>query len=581
MIGLHLSRRAACQRAAAWSFLLVVLSLVGAPAASAQSCPSSWDDAGVPIPDPAPPAPDGTAPSDILQLHSFIQAEGIDSIEAYLADLPPHLRQSYAFVDSSRAGRPADTQRPRIILFGSDARFLAALGSHPDDPERETIDLAQLNDATGFWDFASIDFSAEPPRLITDSSNCQSCHGTPPRPIWGSYNDWPGTFGETRDRLSAEQATSVRAFHDLAEGQPVDPIYPADRFTYLEYDATMADAQDDSIFSLPERVYPYANTVFNHELSMAIGEGVYRRMANHPRWPLLREAYLFTSACRDHLPDFYDSDGYAAAIELISAVGGTPTPSPPNAVYDLLEISPDNDFSIHRLAFETPDVAWAGSGAFIYGLVEFLTLLDLSAVDPQIAQILDETPDLQTPFSDGCFPNLAELARYRLYQGWTLRTEARREARATQIDLNINRGRQGMLQPISQDLCPLLEQTLQTRMQDGLGAVPDGSRLPGRPLRVDKQPDGRLLFEWDVSCGNSADYALYRGTLGNFTSHAPRNCSTAGQPSTVDVMPPGDAYFLVVPVNAMFEGSYGIDGQGGRRPAGATTCREAQLIACE
>jgi hypothetical protein len=109
-------------------------------------------------------------------------------------------------------------------------------------------------------------------------------------------------------------------------------------------------------------------------------------------------------------------------------------------------------------------------------------------------------------------------------------------------------------------------------------ALPAAGDVAG--LRADRSGGG-VTLSWDGSCvATDADYAVYEGTLGAFTSHAPRLCSTAGARSAALALPAGDAYWLVVPRNAAAEGSYGRDGGGAERPPAVAACLPASVAAC-
>jgi hypothetical protein len=84
---------------------------------------------------------------------------------------------------------------------------------------------------------------------------------------------------------------------------------------------------------------------------------------------------------------------------------------------------------------------------------------------------------------------------------------------------------------------------------------------------------GFLGLSWSPSCdAGDVGYAVYRGTLGQFTSHVRRNCTVAltefseflfsGEPSF---------YYLVVPQGECTEGSYGLS-TAGERPAASNAC---------
>jgi hypothetical protein len=105
------------------------------------------------------------------------------------------------------------------------------------------------------------------------------------------------------------------------------------------------------------------------------------------------------------------------------------------------------------------------------------------------------------------------------------------------------------------------------------GTVPDGAVVPGVPLRVAPAGAGDLRLTWDASCSSGAvDYEVYEGSIGDFTSHAPRLCSTAGATTATLTPAAGNTYYLVVPANGVREGSYGRRSDGFERPPGALAC---------
>jgi len=109
----------------------------------------------------------------------------------------------------------------------------------------------------------------------------------------------------------------------------------------------------------------------------------------------------------------------------------------------------------------------------------------------------------------------------------------------------------------------------------GAGRVPDAG------LAVNKAADGAIALAWTASCSSAdADYAVYEGSLGDFASRAPRTCTTGGLRSLELTPAAGDAYYLIVPVHADREGSYGEDGSGAERPQAAGACAPQVLHAC-
>ena len=108
----------------------------------------------------------------------------------------------------------------------------------------------------------------------------------------------------------------------------------------------------------------------------------------------------------------------------------------------------------------------------------------------------------------------------------------------------------------------------------GAGRVPDS-------LTVAKGPGESLSLSWGASCSSAdADYAVYEGSLGSFAARVPRTCTTAGAQNYNLTPAAGDAYYLIVPVHADREGSYGTDGTGAERPQAAGACAAQTVHVC-
>ena len=105
---------------------------------------------------------------------------------------------------------------------------------------------------------------------------------------------------------------------------------------------------------------------------------------------------------------------------------------------------------------------------------------------------------------------------------------------------------------------------------------------PDWALSVGTGGDGQHFnFSTGASClATDIDYEIYEGTLGNFASHLPIACSTAGA-RTASISPaPGDTYYLVAARNASVEGSLGKDSALAERLASTAACRPRGLGAC-
>lgn len=99
-------------------------------------------------------------------------------------------------------------------------------------------------------------------------------------------------------------------------------------------------------------------------------------------------------------------------------------------------------------------------------------------------------------------------------------------------------------------------------------------------LTVSPAGSGDLLLGWDPSCrAGDTDYAVYEGSLGSFSTHVDRTCSTGGATTWTLAPSAGNTYYLVVPTNGTREGSYGLDSSGAERGQGTAAC-VTQQVAC-
>jgi len=99
----------------------------------------------------------------------------------------------------------------------------------------------------------------------------------------------------------------------------------------------------------------------------------------------------------------------------------------------------------------------------------------------------------------------------------------------------------------------------------------------------------QLTLTWGASCSAGAvDYAVYEGTLASLGTgvydHDQIVCSDLTPTLTETIVPlAGDTYYLVVPLGASAEGSYGARRDGAvltERPTGTTQCVATQALGC-
>jgi hypothetical protein len=98
------------------------------------------------------------------------------------------------------------------------------------------------------------------------------------------------------------------------------------------------------------------------------------------------------------------------------------------------------------------------------------------------------------------------------------------------------------------------------------GPVPDGNHVAGTQMTVQRGvAPGEVIIDWQPTC-DAHDHAIYFGSVGSFTSYIDAVCD-AGMSGSRTVTPAaGNIFWVVVGVNGLFEGSYGVDSGVTERP---------------
>ena len=348
---------------------------------------------------------------------AFVQENQVSSVAELLEALPAELTESYTLMAESQSRHDASVDQPRIIMYGTDARFLMGVSSHTDDPLREVIEMVELDSVTGYWRFSQLDFTVTPAFHDTDESVCQGCHGMPLRPIWGQYPDWPGAFGADEDNMTAEQAASAIA---LKRTQAT-----SDRFKQLLF-PTDHSIENNRTLYLPSRSYGYANTAFNFELAASVAEGMFKRVKATPLYDQFSYMLLSSGWCRNsELPPFED---------VIKEVG----------------LDGPNDFMLHKFAGESPDSGdrsydWNQGSTSLADIFQFLILDDLVKTDSALADIVQSIEPKRSNW---------------VHEWWHIRGEERRDYLLNSFDLYDSDLRpQEIIQPIRESLCACINGT--------------------------------------------------------------------------------------------------------------------------
>ena len=309
-------------------------------------------------------------------LVDLVDDNNITNVADFLSALPPYMGESFTLMEETRSRHRASLEYPRLIMYGPDARLLLGVSSHPLDPLREVVEVAELDETTGLWRFSQFDFRNA---FVhdTNTETCTGCHGSPLRPIWGEYPNWPGAFAGQDERLSGGQAAVL-----------LDLKYdPFDRFHHLAFPSDHSIQSNGQLY-LPSRAYGYANTSFNFELNAAVADGIARRIVNHPSWAT--DGYRLLAAQ-------WDCAGRVDAAGI-------------DALYNRFGVDGNNDFQLASPVFEAQagqrdEYDWNQGSTGLDDSVAFRTL-DLAAQrDPALDAIVGAEP-LFVDFSNHWFHTL-------------------------------------------------------------------------------------------------------------------------------------------------------------------------------
>ena len=213
----------------------------------------------------------------------------VDSINELLPLLPRELLSNFTFVYDSRSPfRPSiSPEFPRVVLFTEDARLVLTFTADPDKPGLNVLESLSFDDGTARFEPHVYPLPAaerlgwQPAR---DNSNCSSCHGADPRPIFDSYPVWPGFYGSVldtfaKDRTGRNEAANYRFF--LTHAARTEPykylIFPSGSAVtpYLDPHNSKRDATELE----PSDMRFLPNTRLGMALSELNSARIYRKLA--------------------------------------------------------------------------------------------------------------------------------------------------------------------------------------------------------------------------------------------------------------------------------------------------------------
>ena len=188
------------------------------------------------------------AEMDYRTFVDLIRERGVTKPGEALALLPEPMRLNYTMVYASRSLQHASLENPRVLLFGTDARFIVTFNGSSDQQGSDQLEILHFDDASETFELRSIGFGSEVHFSEANPSACTSCHRPSPQPIWkdyGSANEaaghgqWLGTYGSNHDFVPKELRPALLRFWNDAP-------------RHLRYRHLLRDARSD--------LFPYQST---------------------------------------------------------------------------------------------------------------------------------------------------------------------------------------------------------------------------------------------------------------------------------------------------------------------------------
>lgn len=417
-------------------------------------CPKTVNDVIVKLNSLDPAAKTGEPEMTIKGVKKFIDENNITTITELLNNLPEHYRNNFSLVETTKGEGQSNLKFPRIVLFGPDGKFLANISTKADDPKYDLLDVAELDNETGVWEFSQFDFTDKKPKLHTNPESCIRCHGNKPRPVWGTNMDWPGVFGDNEAAGPNGEALSYK--HVLRMKEIIEGKTFSDRFDFLNW--SDQELKSGGIRRIANNAFGAELLISNMAMGTATAKGIFIRMKkeNPTKYLAVREELLLLGY--EYMVDGILSDQEKEDLEiLINGYGEVGNDI--DSMLGVLGIDTKEAFSLSTLAKEEkPKTDWSIGAGDLYELVLLQVLNDLAQEDAEVKAILESIPN--TPGIFGCEnlgKNIKEVVEFKMLHMFYLSGSARYEVNKVYYPQDVENIKEKVFIPVYKKLLPYLK----------------------------------------------------------------------------------------------------------------------------
>lgn len=194
----------------------------------------------------------------------ILKTESPSNVEEFMLRLPENFKSNHVLFHHTQSQDKASVSQPRMIFYNQDASLLMAISGDSSHPRGQFVEMIRFDSQTQKFIPTEVEFGIQGASRFQVRENpaaCFKCHGEKSfRPIWRSYDQWPGAFGGVHAGFI--------------------PARTWERVTYLRFQAALASGKSprhQRLVNIPIHVDQYSKR--NSELTGLVAVQNIKRVA--------------------------------------------------------------------------------------------------------------------------------------------------------------------------------------------------------------------------------------------------------------------------------------------------------------